>query len=309
VELRRSADGKFACPYCTKTYSFKHSLKEHIDVHRGRRRLEVIHRRQKSVKFEAFERREIATRILPLARSDARRLGQVDRGQRGAGKYRRRPESRRRPLQVRRKAGGNHFGGPFILLAARKLSGAQASRGGVRYRVGEAGGVLVAPGAVLLQRLKVHKLLAAERAAEVGWHAVVVAATDVGAEAREVREGGAAVPADVRAPAAVHVDVLLQRVLEAVRFRAVRARELPVGRPPQLHCGLVGIPSGGESRQRERAAVVHRRHHRQRPHHLLQAEVQLGWKAREGIPGLRFQQHVLGKGDFGVGCSRSLGAA
>jgi len=37
VELRRSADGKFACPYCTKTYGFKHSLKEHIDVHRGRR--------------------------------------------------------------------------------------------------------------------------------------------------------------------------------------------------------------------------------------------------------------------------------
>jgi hypothetical protein len=35
--LRRSADGKFACPYCTKTYGFKHSLKEHIDVHRGRR--------------------------------------------------------------------------------------------------------------------------------------------------------------------------------------------------------------------------------------------------------------------------------
>jgi len=37
IELRRSADGKFACPYCTKTYGFKHSLKEHIDVHRGRR--------------------------------------------------------------------------------------------------------------------------------------------------------------------------------------------------------------------------------------------------------------------------------
>jgi len=37
LELRRSADGKFACPYCSKTYGFKHSLKEHIDVHRGRR--------------------------------------------------------------------------------------------------------------------------------------------------------------------------------------------------------------------------------------------------------------------------------
>jgi len=37
IELRRSADGKFACPYCSKTYGFKHTLKEHIDVHRGRR--------------------------------------------------------------------------------------------------------------------------------------------------------------------------------------------------------------------------------------------------------------------------------
>lgn len=32
IELRRSADGKFTCPYCTKTYGFKHSLKVSLRI-------------------------------------------------------------------------------------------------------------------------------------------------------------------------------------------------------------------------------------------------------------------------------------
>lgn len=35
--LERSEDGKFRCPYCMKSYGFKHTLKEHINKHLGKR--------------------------------------------------------------------------------------------------------------------------------------------------------------------------------------------------------------------------------------------------------------------------------
>lgn len=35
--LQRSADGKFQCPYCEKSYNFKHTLKDHINKHLGKR--------------------------------------------------------------------------------------------------------------------------------------------------------------------------------------------------------------------------------------------------------------------------------
>ncbi|KAK2155293.1 hypothetical protein LSH36_243g01053 [Paralvinella palmiformis] len=36
-ELLRSATGKFHCPYCEKAYRFKHTLKDHINTHFGKR--------------------------------------------------------------------------------------------------------------------------------------------------------------------------------------------------------------------------------------------------------------------------------
>lgn len=37
VSLERSANGKFQCPYCVKSYGFKHTLKEHLNKHMGKR--------------------------------------------------------------------------------------------------------------------------------------------------------------------------------------------------------------------------------------------------------------------------------
>ena len=37
VRLLRSSDGKFQCPYCSKSYGFKHTLKEHLNKHLGLR--------------------------------------------------------------------------------------------------------------------------------------------------------------------------------------------------------------------------------------------------------------------------------
>ena len=36
-DFQRSPDGKFQCPYCEKTYNFKHTLKDHINKHLGNR--------------------------------------------------------------------------------------------------------------------------------------------------------------------------------------------------------------------------------------------------------------------------------
>lgn len=37
ISLERSANGKFQCPYCAKAYGFKHTLKEHLNKHLGKR--------------------------------------------------------------------------------------------------------------------------------------------------------------------------------------------------------------------------------------------------------------------------------
>ena len=37
ASLQRSPDGKFQCPFCEKTYNFKHTLKDHINKHMGNR--------------------------------------------------------------------------------------------------------------------------------------------------------------------------------------------------------------------------------------------------------------------------------
>ena len=37
LTLERTIDGKFQCPYCVKTYNFKHTLKDHINKHMGKR--------------------------------------------------------------------------------------------------------------------------------------------------------------------------------------------------------------------------------------------------------------------------------
>ena len=37
VTFERTIDGKFQCPYCVKTYNFKHTLKDHINKHMGKR--------------------------------------------------------------------------------------------------------------------------------------------------------------------------------------------------------------------------------------------------------------------------------
>lgn len=37
ISLERSANGKFQCPYCVKSYGFKHTLKEHLNKHLGKR--------------------------------------------------------------------------------------------------------------------------------------------------------------------------------------------------------------------------------------------------------------------------------
>ena len=37
IDFQRSPSGKFQCPFCEKTYSFKHTLKDHINKHTGLR--------------------------------------------------------------------------------------------------------------------------------------------------------------------------------------------------------------------------------------------------------------------------------
>ncbi len=37
AEIQRSPLGKFQCPFCEKTYNFKHTLKDHINKHMGKR--------------------------------------------------------------------------------------------------------------------------------------------------------------------------------------------------------------------------------------------------------------------------------
>ena len=36
LEIQRTPDGKFRCPYCEKMYNFKHTLKDHINKHTGK---------------------------------------------------------------------------------------------------------------------------------------------------------------------------------------------------------------------------------------------------------------------------------
>ena len=96
----------------------------------------------------------------------------------------------------------------------------------------------VTPRDVLLQRLSIQEAILTNIALELQRHLTVVAALDVHAQAREVRERAVTVLAHVRLAAGVRVDVILQAVLEVVLLGAERARVLAAG-PVHRQQGLV----------------------------------------------------------------------
>ena len=85
------------------------------------------------------------------------------------------------------------------------------------------------PRDVLFQRLSIQEAILTNIALELQRHLTVVAALDVHAQAREVRERAVTVLAHVWLAAGVRVDVVLQTVLEVVLLGAERTRVLAAG--------------------------------------------------------------------------------
>ena len=81
--------------------------------------------------------------------------------------------------------------------------------------------VFMPPGEMLLQRLQIHEVLIADCAGKITWDVLLVPALYVRTKAGKVCEGITAILAHMWPLAKMSVNMILQRVFEAVCFLTV----------------------------------------------------------------------------------------